>query len=131
MTRAVVRSRDHFLVPAHHRRSAGYDPLWGSSPGHALGKAHSIAEACGGWLLAGGTQTKAVVALLTSLPFGVAAIAIIANARHSKATGMLTTPVSTSAACVPLLARKLMTLPLHLIDFSLYYFHLTLLHLIT
>ncbi len=39
----------------------------------------------------GGTQKKAVVALLTSLPFGVSAVAIILNARHSKATGLLNT----------------------------------------
>lgn len=36
---------------------------------------------------AGGATSKAIVALLSSLPFGIAAVVIILNAQHSKATG--------------------------------------------
>jgi len=35
---------------------------------------------------AGGAKNKAIVALLTAIPFGIAAAVILGNAYHSKAT---------------------------------------------
>ena len=38
-------------------------------------------------MCAGGARKKSVVALLTAVPFGIAAAVILGNAYHSKATG--------------------------------------------
>ena len=38
-------------------------------------------------MCAGGTRKKSIVALLTAVPFGIAAAVILGNAYHSKATG--------------------------------------------
>ena len=38
-------------------------------------------------MCAGGAKKKSIVALLTAIPFGIAAAVILGNAYHSKATG--------------------------------------------